>query len=282
MEDMKKNRPFIKMHGLRNDFVIVDARNQPYTPSRQQIALICDRHEGIGGDELLIITRPDDPENDAAMAIYNPDGKEAEACGNATRCMGLLLYRETGKTQTRIETLGGVLTCEYKGEDQVRVEMGKIRTQWDEIPLAEEMDTLHLGIENGPLKDPVGMNMGNPHAVFFVDDFDNIDLALYGRELETHSLFPEHANIGMAQILDHQTMKLVVWERPGMLTQACGSGACAAAAAAIRRGLLKTDTIRVIMPAGTMTIEITQDQRAIMTGPAAFCFSGYLPESVCA
>ncbi len=276
---MEKGRPFIKMHGLRNDFVIVDARKQPYAPSAQQISLICDRHEGIGADELLIITMPCDPANDAAMSIYNPDGKEVEACGNATRCMGLFLYRETGKIQTRIETLGGVLVCEYKGENQVRVEMGKVRTQWDEIPLAKKMDTLHLGIENGPLKDPVGMNMGNPHAVFFVEDFDNIDLAAYGRKLETHALFPEHANIGMAQILDDKTMKLVVWERPGMLTQACGSGACAAAAAAVRRGLLQTDTIRVIMPAGSMTIEITKDNRAIMTGPAAFCFSGYLPES---
>ncbi len=275
---VQQGRPFIKMHGLRNDFIIVDARQTPFEPSRKEIARICDRHEGIGGDELLILTQPADPANDVFMGIYNPDGQEVEACGNATRCLGLLLYRETGKKHTKIETLGGVLFCEYRGEGQVSIEMGEIKTGWDEIPLSRQMDTLHLGIENGPLKDPVGMNIGNPHAVFFVDNFDEIDLSLYGRQLETHSLFPEDANIGMAQVVDESTLKLVVWERPGMLTQACGSGACVAAAAAVRRGLLKTNSIRVIMPAGSMTIELTENHRAIMTGPAEFCFSGYLPD----
>ncbi len=275
---VQQGRPFIKMHGLRNDFIIVDARKDPFVPSREEISHICDRHEGIGGDELLILTPPSDPANDVFMGIYNPDGQEVEACGNATRCLGLLLFRETGKKHTKVETLGGVLSCEYKGDGQVSIEMGEIKTRWDEIPLSKEMDTLHLGIENGPLKDPVGMNIGNPHAVFFVDNFDEIDLSLYGRELETHPLFPEDANIGMAQVMDENTLKLVVWERPGMLTQACGSGACVAAAAAVRRGLLNTNTIQVVMPAGSMTIELTENNRAIMTGPAEFCFSGYLPD----
>ena len=269
-------RPFVKMHGLRNDFVIVDGRQDPFHLSINEIIQICDRHQGVGADELLIVEPPRTPETYAFIRIINPDGREVEACGNATRCIGWLLLKESDQEELRIQTLGGVLTCSLAGEKQVSVEMGKIMTDWQDIPLSEKMDTLHLNIEAGPLKDPVGMNIGNPHAVFFVEDVDAIDLPKYGKALQTHPIFPEEANIGVAQLLNSKTLKLSVWERPGVLTTACGTGACVAVAAAHRRGLSREKTMTVIMPAGSVTIELKDQNIAVMTGPVEFCYVGYL------
>jgi len=278
------DRPFVKMHGLRNDFVIVDGRGTPYTPSVAEIVHICDRHEGVGGDQLVVI---EDPSSKQAVSgavafvrIFNPDGREVEACGNATRCVGWLLLQESRRNEIIIVTLGGQLKCRYAGEKLVAVEMGKLRTAWQEIPLAREMDTLHMEIGAGPLQDPVGMNIGNPHAVFFVDNLDAIELAKYGPELQNHPLFPEHANIGAAQLIDPKTLKLSVWERPGVLTTACGTGACVAVAAAHRRGLTTERRMTVIMPAGSVEIELRQDNTVVMTGPVEICYVGYLPEMV--
>ena len=277
-------RPFIKMHGLRNDFVIVDGRETPYTPSVAEIVRICDRRKGVGGDQLLVV---EGPRSKAAASgtvafvrIFNPDGREVEACGNATRCVGWLLLKECDRDEVLIETLGGVLTCHHAGEKQVAVEMGKLRTGWREIPLSREMDTLHLGIGAGPLQDPVGMNIGNPHAVFFVDNLDAIDLTKYGPELQNHPLFPEQANIGAAQLMDPKTLKLSVWERPGILTTACGTGACVAVAAAHRRRLTTEKRMTVLMPGGSVAIELSQNNTVVMTGPVDTCYAGYLPEMV--
>ena len=155
--------------------------------------------------------------------------------------------------------------------------MGQLRTGWQEIPLAREMDTLHLEIGAGPLRDPVGMNIGNPHAVFFVDDLDAIDLTTYGPRLQKHPLFPQEANIGVAQLVDSRTLKLSVWERPGALTTACGTGACVAVGAAHRRGLTQASKMTVIMPAGSVQIELKEDASVVMVGPVDVCYSGYLP-----
>ncbi|MCG2778806.1 MAG: diaminopimelate epimerase [Desulfobacterales bacterium] len=270
-------RPFVKMHGLRNDFVIVDGREKPYTPSVAEIVRICDRREGVGGDELLVIEPPRSGKVYAFVRIINPDGSEAEACGNASRCVGWLLMEECGRDEIRIETLGGVLSCRRAGEKQVAVEMGRLRTGWQEIPLSREMDTLHLGIGAGPLQDPVGMNIGNPHAVFFVDDLSAVDLTRYGPQLQKDPLFPEGANIGAAQLLDPKTLRLSVWERPGTLTTACGTGACVAVAAAHRRGLTTEKCMTVVMPAGSVEIELKEDGTVVMTGPVEACYAGYLP-----
>ena len=270
-------RPFVKMHGLRNDFVIVDGRETPYTPSVAEIVRICDRREGVGGDELLVIEPPRSGKVYAFVRIINPDGSEAEACGNASRCVGWLLMEECGRDEIRIETLGGVLSCRRAGEKQVAVEMGRLRTGWQEIPLSREMDTLHLGIGAGPLQDPVGMNIGNPHAVFFVDDLSAVDLTRYGPQLQKDPLFPEGANIGAAQLLDPKTLRLSVWERPGTLTTACGTGACVAVAAAHRRGLTTEKCMSVVMPAGSVEIELKEDGTVVMTGPVETCYAGYLP-----
>ncbi|MEE8540049.1 MAG: diaminopimelate epimerase [Desulfobacterales bacterium] len=274
-------RPFIKMHGLRNDFIIVDGRQERFAPSKEDVARICDRHEGIGGDELLIL-EPPRPDRvtlgaDVFLRIINPDGREVEACGNATRCIGWLLMQETGREQVILDTLGGLLRCVRVGKKQVAVDMGQLRTDWQDIPLAYAMDTLHLGIGNGPLQDPVGMNIGNPHAVFFVDDLDAIDLTQYAPQLQKHPLFPEEANIGAAQIIDSHTMRLAVWERPGVLTTACGTGACVAVGAAHRRGLTDQREMTVSMPDGSLLIELNEDKTVMMTGPVEVCYAGYLP-----
>jgi diaminopimelate epimerase len=273
---IQPGRPFVKMQGLRNDFVIVDGREKPYSPSREEIIHICDRHEGVGGDQLLIVEPARNHSAYAFVRIINTDGREVEACGNATRCIGWLLLKECNKEEIQIETVGGILTCTLAGEKQVRVEMGRIKTDWQQIPLSEDIDTLHLNIKAGPLRDPVGMNIGNPHAVFFVDDVDAIDLPKYGKTLQTDPLFPEEANIGVAQLVNPETLKLLVWERPGTLTTACGTGACAAVAAAHRRGLTRKKRMTVIMPGGSVQIELKEQDLAVMTGPVEICFAGYL------
>ena len=272
-------RPFLKMHGLRNDFIVVDGRNQPYRPSAEEIVRICDRRQGVGADELLIIGPPRAGSVEAAafVRIFNPDGREVEACGNASRCVGWLMLQEKKCNEILIDTLGGLLVCRQAGDKQVAVEMGKLRTGWQNIPLAREMDTLHLGIGAGPLQDPVGMNIGNPHAVFFVEELDSVDLAIWGPQLQKHPLFPQEANIGAAQLIDAKTLKLSVWERPGALTTACGTGACVAVAAAHRRGLTDVNRMTVIMPAGSVEIELKGDDSVVMTGPVETCFAGYLP-----
>ena len=278
---VKRGRPFVKMHGLRNDFIIVDGRRKPFRPSAEEIVRLCDRHEGVGGDELLIVNPPRSvPESAEAYAfvqIFNPDGRQVEACGNATRCVGWLFLQESQTEQVVVDTLGGLLKCRRAGEKQVAVEMGKLRTAWQDIPLSRAMDTLHLDIGAGPLQDPVGMNIGNPHAVFFVDDLEAIDMQAYGPQLQNHPLFPEEANIGAAQLIDSKTLKLAVWERPGALTTACGTGACVAVGAAHRRGLTAEKQMTVIMPAGSVEIELKDNEIVVMTGPVEVCFAGYLP-----
>jgi diaminopimelate epimerase len=270
-------RLFVKMHGLRNDFVIVDGREKPYTPSVAEIVRICDRREGVGGDQLLVVEPPQSDGPYAFVRIINTDGREVEACGNATRCIGWLLLRESDCAEVSIETRGGVLACRRVGEKQVSVEMGRVQTDWHAIPLSREMDTLHLKIGAGPLQDPVGMNIGNPHAVFFVEDLDAVNLALYGLKLQKNPLFPEEANIGAAQLLNAKTLRLSVWERPGTLTTACGTGACVAVAAAHRRGLTTEKCMTVIMPAGSVEIELKENGMVMMTGPVETCYAGYLP-----
>jgi len=274
---IKIGRPFVKMHGLRNDFVIVDGREKPYTPCVEEIVRICDRREGVGGDQLLVVEPPQSDGPHAFVRIINTDGREVEACGNATRCIGWLLMRESNREEVVIETKGGVLACRLVGEKQVSVEMGRVRTDWHEIPLSHEMDTLHLRIGDGPLQDPVGMNIGNPHAVFFVDDLGAVDLTQYGLKLQKNPLFPEEANIGAVQLIDPKTLKLSVWERPGVLTTACGTGACVAVAAAHRRGLTTERLMTVIMPAGSVEIELKEAGTVVMTGPVETCYAGFLP-----
>ncbi|MEI6643623.1 MAG: diaminopimelate epimerase [Novosphingobium sp.] len=256
---------FRKMHGLGNDFIVIDARTVPVAMSAARAAALADRRTGIGCDQLIVL-EPSEAA-DVRMRIFNADGSEVEACGNATRAVGLLL----GGAQ-RIETLGGTLASEAV-EGGVSVDMGRARFGWSEIPLAYAMDTLAMPVGWEDLENPAAVNVGNPHVVFFVADADAIDLARLGPVIETDPLFPEKVNVGVASVMGPNQIKLRVWERGVGLTRACGTGACAAAVLAIRRRLV-TGPVRVDLPGGPLEIAWTEGGSIRMTGPAAHSFSG--------
>jgi diaminopimelate epimerase len=207
------------------------------------------------------------------MRIRNADGGEAEACGNATRCIAWLLHRETGDPRVGIETVAGMLEAEVLANGCIAVDMGPARTFWRDIPLAREMDTLHVKFALGPLAAPVCTNIGNPHATFFVADAEAIDLAQLGPVLEHDPLFPERANIGVATVRDPGHIRLRVWERGAGLTRACGTGACAALVAACRRGLAGRSA-EIALDGGNLDILWRRDGHVIMTGPAKLSFEG--------
>jgi diaminopimelate epimerase len=269
-------RFFVKMHGLRNHFVITDAREEPYCPDDQEVVRICDPGTGVGSDQLIIIEPAKDSGADVFMRILNVDAREVEACGNATRCVAWLLMQEQGNDRVVVETLAGPLECKRAGSMEVSCSMGRVSMEWRDIPLAEERDTCHLDLSIGPLSDAVALAIGNPHVVFFADDLDAIDLEAHAPQIQQDPLFPNQVNVGVAQMITDDRMRLIVYERGAGLTSACGSGACVAAYAALARGLTDSKTMSVEMPAGTVGIEITADGTAIMTGPVAYCFSGYL------
>ncbi|OAN50281.1 diaminopimelate epimerase [Paramagnetospirillum marisnigri] len=286
---MSTDWPFVKMHGLGNDFVVLDARSRALDLTPERIRAIADRRTGIGCDQLVVIAPPQTGSNgssvsDATMLIHNSDGSEVAACGNATRCVAALLMAESGSDSVVIETRAGLLDAESRGERLVAVDMGLARLDWREIPLAEAKDTLHLGIGIGPLVDPVGISMGNPHAVFFVDDADSVDLTRLGPQLEHHPLFPEKANIEAAQMLTPPDaplgrIRMRVWERGTGITMACGTGACATLVAAARRGLSPRKA-EIVLDGGSLTIEWLPDGHVLMTGPVATAFSGVLDPSL--
>jgi len=269
-------RPFIKMHGLGNDFVVVDARTEPFALTDAMAQAIADRHQGVGCDQLLILEPPSNGSADVFLRIRNHDGGEVGACGNGTRCVAALVMGDLGREAITIETAAGLLQARAAGPERVTVDMGAARLDWQDIPLSEERDTLHLGIENGALKDPVGVNMGNPHAVFFVEgDVQSLPLAELGPTLEHHPLFPERANIGAAQLIGKDRLRLRVFERGVGETRACGSGACAAAVASARRGLTGRK-VEIVLTGGPLTIEWLENGHVEMTGPVATSFHGEL------
>jgi diaminopimelate epimerase len=268
--------PFTKMHGLGNDFVVIDARDRPIALKPESVRAIAARRTGVGCDQLIVMEPAADKATaDVFMRIHNADGGEVDACGNATRCVAALLMAEGGNGTVQIQTGAGILAAKAAKGGAVTVDMGRPGLTWQEIPLAHEADTLHLDLAAGPLADPAAASMGNPHCVFFVDDLDAIPLEALGPELEHHDLFPERANIGVAQIIDDVTMLLRVWERGVGLTLACGTGACAAAVSAHRRGLTGR-RVGVQVDGGTLAIEWRDDDHVTMTGPAAISFMGTL------
>ncbi len=273
-------RPFIKMHGLGNDFVVIDAREQPLTLDDARARAIADRHTGVGCDQLIIMERPPHGKGiaDVVMRIRNADGGEVAACGNASRCVADLVMRETGRDHIVIETAAGLLDAERASGGRVTVDMGEARLDWRDIPLAEPQDTARLDLALGPLKEPVAVSMGNPHAVFFVPNAEAVDLKSLGPVLERHPLFPERANIGVAQVTSRDRIRLRVWERGTGITLACGTGACAALVAAVRRDLADRKAV-VVVDGGELEIEWLKDGHVLMTGPVAVSFTGELPAS---
>ena len=270
---------FIKMHGLGNDFVIVDARRRDFAPGADEVRAIAHRRTGIGCDQLIVLRAPADGAADAALAIHNADGGEAEACGNATRCVAWMAMEESGRDTALLETAAGALAARRAGPLSVTVDMGEPGFDWRDIPLASVEDTLHLPLSRGPLADPAAVSMGNPHAVFFVDDADAVDLAALGPALEHDPMFPERANIGVAEPRGEDRIRLRVWERGAGLTMACGTGACAALVAANRRGLMgRRATME--LDGGPLAIAWGEDNRVAMTGPVAVSFRGTIDEAL--
>ncbi len=271
--------PFLKMHGLGNDFVVIDCRRKPVEIDALAVRTLADRRIGIGCDQVIILEPARDPAARLLMRIRNPDGSEAEACGNAARCVAHMLYRETGEPRLGIETIAGLLQAEIGPDAQIAVDMGPARIRWDEIPLARAIDTDRIPLTLGPLSMPVCTNLGNPHATFFVDDVDSVDLAALGPVLEHDPLFPERANIGVATVIDRRRIRLRVWERGAGVTPACGSGACAALVAASRRRLACRHA-QVILDGGALDIRWREDGHVEMKGPAAISFDGTFDESL--
>ena len=261
---------FHKMHGCGNDFVVIDDRAGLLALTPAHAAGIADRHLGVGCDQFIVL-EPAPPGADVFMRIRNPDGSEAGACGNATRCVASRLAAETGRAHQIIRTISGDLPSEVLPDGRVTVDMGPARLDWRDIPLSRPMDTLHLDLD----ADAAAANMGNPHATVFVPDVEALPIHDLGPRLEYHKLFPERANIGFTQILASDRIRLRVWERGAGLTLACGSGACATLVNAARRGLTGREAT-VIVDGGELTIQWREDGHVLMTGPVAAVFTGEL------
>ena len=267
---------FRKMHGLGNDFVVIDAMKTPVSFTDAQRRQIADRRYGVGCDQLILMEPPKDADADLFMRIYNPDGSEAGACGNGTRCVAHLWMKNNSRDACVIQTMAGLLKCKRAANDMVQVDMGAPRLGWKDIPLAEERDTLHLGMMEGALNDPVAVNVGNPHAVFFVDDVKKVDVTGLGPQVEHHVLFPQPTNVEFAQVLSPGKIRVRVWERGTGVTEACGSGACATMVAAVRRGLTGRKA-EIILDGGSLFLEWREDDgHVLMTGPTAYVFEGGL------
>jgi diaminopimelate epimerase len=271
IKPMKKS--FLKMHGLGNDFVVLDERAAPLGLTPQKIRAICDRRRGIGCDQLVTIAIPQAADTDAFIRFFNGDGSEAGACGNATRCIALLLSKEFRKQEIALQTSSNILKCIVTG-DAITVDMGKPELEWHKIPLSIEQDTLSLTYSEGELSNPVAVNVGNPHVVFFVPDVEVLPLEVLGPKIEHASLFPQRINVEIAQVPSKHQVRMRVWERGSGITAACGTGACAVAVAAIRRGLTERK-VEVILDGGPLTIEWREsDGHVLMTGGATLVYKG--------
>ncbi|NJC40838.1 diaminopimelate epimerase [Brevundimonas alba] len=272
-------RPFVRMNGAGNDFVVVNALETPFAPTADQARAIADRDSGQGCDQLIAIEPSD--RADAFMRVWNADGGQVETCGNALRCVGWLLMESTGKDTVVIDTLGGPTTASRAGLHQVRVDMGPPGLDWTDVPLAEEMDTRGIELQVGPIDAPIlhtpgAVSMGNPHVVFFTDRQDDGFVRGSGSLVEHHPLFPEGVNVGFANVLAPDRIRLRVWERGAGLTKACGTGACAALVATARRGLTGRHAV-IEADGGELVIDWDESSgHVFMTGPVEIEGTGTL------
>ena len=259
--------PFMKMHGLGNDFVVIDARAQDVQLPTALVVALGDRQRGVGFDQLAVISNG---AGDAHLTFYNSDGTPSAACGNATRCIARYLMEESGRDRLHLTTGRGDLFAADAGEGLTSVNMGPPQMQWDEIPLAEAMDTLELPIEGGP----TATGMGNPHCTFFVEDAEAVPLEQFGPRYEHHPLYPERTNVQVASLLGPDHLRMRVWERGVGVTLASGSSSCATAVAAARRGLTGRE-VRIDLDGGRLHVA-WRDDGVWMTGPTARVFDGVL------
>jgi diaminopimelate epimerase len=283
-----ENRPFVKMNGLGNEILVLDLRKDPVVVKPDEARALA-RPGAIPYDQIMALYPPKTPGTDAFVRIFNSDGSEVGACGNGMRCIAALVGRESGKHVLNFETRAGFSSCTIEDKpDTVTVDMGRPRFDWEEIPLAEEFrDTRHIELQVGPIDKPIlhspsAVNVGNPHAIFWVDDVNAYDLARFGPLLENHPIFPERANISLCQIRARDHLILRTWERGAGLTRACGSAACAAAVAAAR--LKQADRrVRVTLPGGDLSVYWRErDDHVLMTGPVEREFDGKLDASMLA
>lgn len=271
---------YVRMNGAGNAFIVVDGTKRKFQPSETEVRRLASPEAGLGGfDQLISIERAHDA--DAFMRVWNADGSMVETCGNALRCVGWLLLNRAGKDEVSIDTLGGIARASRAGELQVRVDMGEPRLNWDQIPLSEEMDTRGIELQVGPIDNPVmhtpgAVSMGNPHVVFFTDRQDDVFVRGTGSLIEHHPLFPGGVNVGFANVLDRNTIRLRVWERGAGLTLACGTGACGAMVAASRRGLIDRSAT-MILDGGELLVEWDEGSNHVfMTGPIEIETTGTL------
>ena len=265
---------FIKMHGLGNDFVIIDRRSKEIEINDNLIQKLSDRKTGAGCDQVITINNTDDRNVDISIDIFNPSGDKAEACGNGTRCVAKILFAENNEKQTlKILSDAGTLVAK-KIDANISVNMGKITTHWKKIPLSEEMDTLNIPIQIDGFDKGVGVNIGNPHIVFFGNSIESIDLNQVGPEIENHKFFPNKTNVEFIEVINSKKIKMKVWERGAGITLACGSGACAAVYAGWKKNLIEKNA-EVQLEKGSLHIDII-DEEAIMTGPAEISYNGYV------
>lgn len=276
-------RPYIRMNGAGNAFIVVQAFEEGFHPTEDQVRARCDPASPTGGCDQLIGVEPSETA-DAFMRVWNADGSMVQTCGNALRCVGWLLLEATDKEEVIIDTLAGPTTARRAGDHQVTVDMGQPRLDWTEVPLAEEMDTRGIELQVGPIDAPLlhtpgAVSMGNPHVVFFTDQQDDAFVRGSGSLIEHHPLFPEGVNVGFAKVIDRDHIRLRVWERGAGLTLACGTGACAALVATARRGLTDRKAT-VVVDGGTLTIDWDEASgHVFMTGPVEIERTGLLPQS---
>ena len=262
------------MHGLGNDFVIIDRRLKKIQINDNLIQKLTDRRTGAGCDQLITINNTDNKNADVKIDIFNPAGDRAEACGNGTRCVAKILFDENDEKKTlKILSDAGTLVAKKVGND-ISVNMGKITTNWKKIPLSEKMDPLNIPIKVEGFEKVVSVNIGNPHVVFFGKSIENIDLNKIGPKIETHKFFPNKTNVEFIEIINSKKIKMKVWERGTGITLACGSGACAAVYAGWKKNLVEKNT-EVQLEKGSLNINIVNEE-AIMTGPAETSYTGHI------
>ena len=263
---------FIKMHGLGNDFVIIDKRKNYIEITKELIGKLSDRKSGAGCDQLITINSNNENNIEASIDIFNSTGDRAEACGNGTRCVAKLLFSESNKKEINILSDSGILSAKKINSENISVNLGKVSTNWKKIPLSHNIDALNIPIRINGFENGIAVNVGNPHVVFFGKDIDSVDLNSLGPKIENHELFPKKTNVEIVEVINRKKIRMRVWERGVGITLACGSGACASAYAGILKNLLD-NKIEVILPRGSLFIEINKDE-AIMTGPAEISFHG--------
>ena len=266
--------PFIKMHGLGNDFVIIDRRNNNVKINNDIIQKLSDRRTGAGCDQVITIDKNTSSDYDASIQIYNPNGDSAEACGNGTRCVAKLLFKEKNKTKLKLKSIVGILNAEKITNDTISVNLGRISSNWKDIPIARKVDTLNVPIQIKNFISGVAVNIGNPHIVFFDKNISLLDLNSVGPQIENHELFPEKINVEIVEIINRKNIKMRVWERGAGITLACGSGACAAVYASMLKNLTDNNVI-VKLAKGSLQIKIKNNE-AIMIGPAEESFRGFI------